>query len=227
MDMPGPSPDPAPDPERMLALSYVPAGARAGVAALFALDSALAGVLRTTHEPAIAQIRMAWWRERLAALDTTPPPAMPVLEALADHVVGPDISGAALVTIVEGWEVLIEHEALSPAAMIDYATARGATLFALANRLSGATDGHARAGEGWALSDLSRHLADRDAALVAAQLAADRLSTGERFDRAARGMGALALLARLDLAVPFDRAIPTGAPSRIARMLRMRFTGRA
>ena len=38
--------------ERTLALSYAPAAARAGVAALLALDDTLGTLLRTTREPA-------------------------------------------------------------------------------------------------------------------------------------------------------------------------------
>ena len=70
---------PVTDPERALALSYAPGAARDGMAALFALDDQLAGVVRTTRDPMVGQLRLTWWHEALAALDTAPPPAQAVV----------------------------------------------------------------------------------------------------------------------------------------------------
>ena len=64
------------NPERVLALSYAGEG-RGALAALLALDDSLATLLRTTREPALGQMRLAWWREALERLDTAPPPAEP------------------------------------------------------------------------------------------------------------------------------------------------------
>ncbi|MEI9850036.1 MAG: squalene/phytoene synthase family protein [Sphingomonas sp.] len=52
------------------------------LAALLALDDALARLIRTTGEPALGQMRLAWWRESLERLDAAPPPAEPVLATL-------------------------------------------------------------------------------------------------------------------------------------------------
>jgi phytoene synthase len=65
----------------MLALSYAQAPGRGALGALLALDDALAQLLRTTREPALGQMRLAWWREALARLDHDPVPAEPVLSA--------------------------------------------------------------------------------------------------------------------------------------------------
>ena len=59
--------------ERALALSYADGRHRAALESLLALDDALAQVLRTTTTPAVGQLRLAWWREALAALDHAPP----------------------------------------------------------------------------------------------------------------------------------------------------------
>ena len=37
--------------------------------ALFRISAAMGDVLRTTSDPMIAQIRLAWWRERLEELE--------------------------------------------------------------------------------------------------------------------------------------------------------------
>ena len=51
------------DPDRILALSYVPARRRAAVEALWRLDAALGAALGGGSEPRIARITLAWWRE--------------------------------------------------------------------------------------------------------------------------------------------------------------------
>ena len=75
------------DPERALALSYAVEG-RDALAALLALDDALARLLRSTREPALGQMRLAWWREALERLDTAPPPAEPVLRTQVQGAAG-------------------------------------------------------------------------------------------------------------------------------------------
>ncbi|WP_448664403.1 squalene/phytoene synthase family protein [Sphingomonas sp. CJ20] len=215
-------------PERGLILSYARAPARAGLAALLALDDALAQLLRTTREPALGQLRLAWWRDALDKLDREPPPAEPVLQALAAHVV-PHGGGAALVPIVHGWEVLIEEEHLTRDALERYGVGRGA-LFAAAGRVLGATprDPLVPAGRGWALTDLARNLADAGEAAEARALAEAALAEAlaVRWRRNARPLGAMAHLARMDLALAPDAAVPVGAPGRVFRLLRHRLTGR-
>ena len=83
------------DPDRTLALAYVAAAARPAVQALWRLDAAFAAILATGTQPMISQLRLAWWREALERLDAAPPPAEPVLQALAAYVL-PVVSGAEL-----------------------------------------------------------------------------------------------------------------------------------
>ena len=90
------------DPDRKLALAYVPAAARPAVEALWRLDASFAAILATGTQPLISQMRLAWWREALERLDAAPPPAEPVLQALAAHVL-PKVSGAELAAMEEGW----------------------------------------------------------------------------------------------------------------------------
>ncbi len=148
------------DTERALALAYAPDdGRRAALSALLALDAALGEVVRTTTQPALGQIRLAWWREQLVKLDSQSPPAMPELVALAETVLPRGVSGSALAEIVAGWDVLIEEETLDDAALDRFAAARGGRLFALATRLLGGDADRAdRQGQGWALADLSQRL---------------------------------------------------------------------
>ena len=43
-----------------LAMTYAPATKRPALEALFALDDTLAGILRTTREPLVGQMRLTW-----------------------------------------------------------------------------------------------------------------------------------------------------------------------
>lgn len=216
-------------PERMLALSYAPAVGRGALAALLALDDALAQLLRTTREPALGQMRLAWWREALARLDHEPAPAEPVLQALEREVLTRGIRGEALVPIVHGWEVLVEEELLDREALLRFGERRG-QLFAIAGQALAAGPGDPLlvAGTGWALADLSRHLRGGEEAAIARSLAAPLLdqAAAARWSRNARALGALAHLARLDLRLPEAATPRVGAPNRVARLLWHWLTGR-
>ncbi len=217
------------DPERILALSYVSAPHRAGVAALFALDDTLAAILRTTSEPMIGQMRLTWWHEALNRLDGGIAPAQPVLAALATDVIPHGVSGARLADMIDAWEVLLDPDLPDDATLEHYA-ARGVILFGAAGSLLGTppSDPVAPAGRGWALADLARHIQDRDVARRALDLAQGPLAaaTAARWSRAGRALGALAHLARLDLAVPLGESIARGSPRRVWRILIHRIWGR-
>ncbi|MFC3580217.1 squalene/phytoene synthase family protein [Sphingomonas hylomeconis] len=219
----------AADPERALALSYARADVRAGVAALFALDDLLGRILRTTREPMIGQMRLTWWHEALGKLDAEDAPAEPVLQALARHVLPRGVSGTRLAGMIDAWEVLLDGEA-PDAGVLDAFAQRGVILFGAAGTVLGAVPGDpvAPAGRGWALADLARHVSDAAVAARARGLAAAPLeaATAVRWSRGARTLGALAHLARLDLAAPAGAPIRPAAPARVWRLLRHRLTGR-
>jgi 15-cis-phytoene synthase len=215
------------NPELELALSYAPPATRSGVAALFALDAALANVLRSTTEPLLGQMRLTWWWEALNALDHGPAPAEPVLKSIAREVVGHGIAGARIAAMIEGWEALLD-EPLDERAIARHGESRGATLFMLAGEiLKSADDPLAAAGRGWALADLALHVRD-EAVARNARARADRALTAAvamRWSRQGRTLGALARLAAADLALPHGVMPRRGAPRRVARVAWHRLTG--
>ncbi|HVI98464.1 MAG TPA: squalene/phytoene synthase family protein [Sphingomonas sp.] len=216
------------DPEFALAISYAPRAARAPLGALFALDATLAQVLRTTTEPMLGQMRLTWWHDALVRLDAAPPPAEPVLSALAAEVLPAGVTGADLAQMVAGWEELLEPE-MDEAALLRHARERGGRLFDLAARIVGVDrPAIAPAGEGWALADLALHVGDPALAERARALARVRLDGAVEADwpRPVRMVGAFAHLARFDLAAPADAPPPRGAPRRVARLLWHRLSGR-
>lgn len=200
-------------PERALALGYAPTAARDAVMALFALDALLGKLARGTRDPLVAQMRLAWWREALAGLGQAAVPGQPILEALRGAGLG-----AGLGAVVDGWEALVAGDAVA------HGRDRGRTLFAAAADVLGAErDAAMTAGEGWALAGLALGSPDAAVARAARERAAGLLAeTGRhRWSRAGRALGALALVAAMDLA-----GRPIGSPGRVARLLRLRLTGR-
>ena len=214
--------------ERALVIGYVPPPARAGFAALLALDDVLAGIVRTTREPIVGQMRLTWWFDALEALDEgASPVGEPVLTALARDWRPHGGTGAMLAGMIDGWEALLSPEPLDPAAMRLFARARGGAMFAaFAAVLGGTVDATVMAaGEGWALADLAANLRDPAQAAAARATAIDSLKTGlgHAWPRALRPIGMLALLARADVT---DTSSRPGSPRRLVRMLMHRIWGR-
>ncbi|HEX6374378.1 MAG TPA: squalene/phytoene synthase family protein [Allosphingosinicella sp.] len=212
------------DPDRILALTYVPAKRRAAVGALWRLDAALGAALTGGREPIIARIKLAWWREALERLDREPAPAEPVLRDLADHVL-PAVSGAELARMEEGWAVLPSAETLGADELRLYAERRGGLLFRYTARLLGGNaEGLEPAGEAWALIDLARHCATAEDADVAVAAARER-RLDRRWPARLRPLGMLAALAARDAEPERSPWEPRGSPRRMWRMLRHRITG--
>lgn len=109
---------------RRLALSYATRAAHAPFLALFALDAKLGAIVSGAREPVLAQIKLAWWRERLASPLAERPRGQPLLAATACWAGHED----ALLALIDGWEAMLgetpETEAL--------ANARARAMYALA-----------------------------------------------------------------------------------------------
>ena len=213
------------DPERRLALAYVPAPRRPAIEALWGLDAALGSVLATGRERMISEIQLAWWRESLEKLDDERPPAEPVLQALARHVLPAGITGAELAGMEEGWAVLLAPVPLAPADLDLYAETRGGRLFTYSARLLGAeAELVSSAGQVWALADLARRSGNSTEVRAVFRAARDR-HVPERWPPALRPLGMLAALAKRDCArgLPLARR---GSPARMLRMIGHRLTGR-
>ena len=148
-----------------LALAYAPAATRGRWLTLLALDVRLAGVVRAAREPILAQMRLAWWRDRLRDPAAKWPKGEPLLAAMAcwgdEH--------GALIGLVDGWEALLGEAPLPAETLAQWVEGRVAACQAI-----GAGDARAaRMARGWALADLAAHLGHADeAAVIAAQVAA-------------------------------------------------------
>jgi phytoene synthase len=138
-------------PVHRLALAYAPRRARDAWLGLLALDARLAQIVRETREPMLGQIRMAWWRERLAEPPLERPRGEPLLAIL-----GAD--SAALAPLVDGWEALLGDVPLSRESISGFAQGRAKALGGLAGSYGREPNASERVGRSWALADVALHL---------------------------------------------------------------------
>lgn len=202
-----------------LALAYAPASARTDWLTLLALDTRLAGIVRSAREPMLAQLRLAWWRDRLSGDPAGWPKGEPLLARLS----GWNAEIAGLAALVDGWEALLGDAPLDVEALSSFADGRAAAGAALAGVL-GADRGDAKAAaRRWALADLALHLGDPVERTSAVKLLGAALPGG----RLSRPMRPLTVLAGLSA-----RAIRRGAgealsgPGALVAAIRLGILGR-
>ena len=118
--------------DRDLVRSYWPVELRPAFDALFAIDDAMADVVVRATQPALAAIKLAWWRERLEELDEGKVPAEPRLQQAANELLPRGVTGKMLAGLEDGWAALLEE----PPDVLR-GELRGAQLFAIGSRLLG------------------------------------------------------------------------------------------
>lgn len=108
--------------------------ARAAVTLLWQLDSRLAELATAGREPALRQIRLAWWRDALDSMDDANArvPDEPLLRDVA-AILAPRLGGGALAELAEAYSGAVGSD-WAP----DDVMATGRALFALTERLEGA-----------------------------------------------------------------------------------------
>ncbi len=193
---------------------------------MFALDAALGNVVRTTREPMVGRIRLAWWRERLEEIDRGVVPAEPQLEAMARLLTRAPLTGAMLGELVERWEHLLDDFPWR-GDTVGAVAGRGAILFGFAAAiLGGARPETARAaGSLWALVDVARHCSDQESRHLLIDVARGQIG-GLRgtAESEVRPLTMLGLLARRDLQ-RWPQIEPEATPGRAWLMIRHKLTG--
>jgi phytoene synthase len=182
-------------PVNRLALSYAPKSARAQWLGWLGLDTRLAQLVREAREPMLAQIRLAWWRERLAEPADRRPAGEPLLALLGDR-------AEALAPLVDGWEALLGDAPLPRDALSDFADGRARALGGLAEALGASRQAGKTAGRCWALADLASRLSHPEERSQVAALWAEAPAV-PRLPRAMRPLVVLHGLASRDRNGPF------------------------
>ena len=185
--------------------------------ALWQVDAAMGDVVARATDPALARIKLAWWRERLAELDCGTVPAEPRLQLAALHLLPRGIAGSGLAKIEPGWATLLD-DPVNAKLVAD----RGARLFRIAGQILGDDDAMlAQAGALYALASVSR----RGLSGLADEARAIRGEVGQhRFAPAIRPLTMLARSSARDVdGPPFE---PEGGRRRLLAMLAHRWSGR-
>ncbi len=206
-------------PAERLALAYAPGLARRATLAFLALDARLAAIVRGVREPVLAQVRLAWWRDRLHQDPQDWPVGEPLLAALADWGSG----AARLAAVVDGWEELVGEPPLPHAAFARFASGRAAGWRGLAE-LIGADVSTAKietVARGWALADLAMHLTDPKERQTVGALIAEQSWQRVRLPRGLRSLAVLYALARRSRG---HHAMLSG-PGALVTVLRVGFGG--
>jgi phytoene synthase len=188
--------DDATDPlssEAELALAWSDREFRMPMAIAFQLDRRLARIVARTQEPMLGQMRLAWWCDALGRPMAQRPRGDAVLDGIGMHWEGRE---AALVTMVNAWELLVSAKRIDASLATAFGAGRGAFFAALAAgpQSPAVRERLALAGCRWALADAAAGVSDaaERAALIAA---APALQSGLRMPRGLRGLAVLEALA--------------------------------
>ncbi len=206
-------------PAYRLALAYAPARVRDETLAFMLLDQRLAGVVRASGEPMIAQMKLAWWRDRLREDPGAWPGGEPLLARLS--VFGRD--AAALEAMVDSWELLL-GENLGQSQLAEFAAGRNAGWMLLARRHGGEQQEVRQAAEMFALVDLSLNLSDTGEAQAARDMAWPKRACRLPRSRALRPLAVLGALAHRNLAKGTQGLLD--GPRALAIAMRIGLTGR-
>lgn len=205
-------------PVTRLALAYATRSSRPRLLAFIALDMRLAGIVRNSREPMLAQLRLAWWREQLRQDGADWPEGESLLAALRSW----NGKHRELEPLVDGWEAMTGTAPLPEAAFLQLADARGTAFAALAGDIA---QGDAkRMGRNWALVDIAGRLTNpQERATVTALANAQDWRRGS-LPRSLRPLVVLHGLAKRSLRAG-DNGI-TDSPTSLIAAMRLGLLGR-
>lgn len=175
-----------------LALAYASGAARTPMLALLALDTRLAGIVRSSREPMLAQLRLAWWREQLGSDAAARPEGEPLLAALHSW----NGRHGTLLPLVDGWEAMTGPAPLDGVVFEQLAEARAEAFASLAGDAAATA---LRFGRNWALADLAARLSHPEERATALALARRQDWRSAHLPRAMRPLAVLHGLAARSL----------------------------
>lgn len=182
-------------PEQELAVNYTPQAYRARLATAFALDCRMAKLVAGTSEQLLGKMRLAWWREALAAPVGDRPGGDEVLDAIGLHWNGDEDH---LIRLVDGWEYMLTEGALEADAIENFVAGRVAPLHILSGEAPSSQTANAinSATRAWALADMLAHLSDPEERQIVLTSARNLPENPERLQREYRGVAVLGALGR-------------------------------
>lgn len=188
------------NPLHRLILSYAKRDDQEKYEFLFAFDSRLAEVIRSTSEPLIGQIRLTWWRDILTMPAGDRPEGEPLVTKFND-LEQDGLSGTALLKIIDGWEAMLDDFPWENLQFEKYAIGRGTGYFSFGLEQPELSDEITDIAKLWALWDFATHCSDsamRDATIDRCKTLLDNISA-PHFDRNGRPLSILCKLAMRDV----------------------------
>ncbi|WP_435200976.1 hypothetical protein [Qipengyuania sp. 902] len=185
-------------PEAQVAIGYALPEHRGAFASLLAFDRNLARSVAGASEAIVGQLRLAWWRDALAASAGELPRGNPLLDELAK---GFGEHRPRLGALVDGWEAVLLAEPLDRSAIQALKAGREAGWLALGTTLDPGADVPAvRLAAGrWALADLLSGLPQEDRTPELIAYAQASMGQPASMTRAMRPLAVLDALARRSL----------------------------
>lgn len=180
-------------PEAILAMAWTPPNLRAPLSMALQLDRRLARIVARTSEPMLGQMRLAWWRDALSNKLADRPRGDAVLDGIGAHWAGRE---AALIAMVDAWEVLVTAERIGYEDAKSFGIGRGEFFTAIAGLEDVSNrDRLAAAGYRWAMADAAVAVSQPDERDVLIQVGLARAHLNESFPRSLRGLAVLEALA--------------------------------
>jgi phytoene/squalene synthetase len=147
----------AEDHDRFLVTMFVPKVQRATLTALYALNIEIAKTRTVVSEPALGEIRLAWWREAVSDMTSGNIRRHDILEQLAGQALRED----ELHTLIDGRKPDLYRETMRDVeSLISYAVNTSGQLEGMAARLTGGEDEEIisarKIGTAWALIGMMR-----------------------------------------------------------------------
>ena len=189
------------EPLQRLVVAYAKSDGRDRYALLFALDARYAEIVRSTTEILIGQMRLTWWRDVLSKPAADRPAGEPLIERI-NRLEQRGENLAPLLTLLEGWEVMLDDFPWEDRQFEAYADARGRGIFGFGLASGTALEaGQAELGKAWALWDFARHCSDPDMRRSAFDRCCEIVRSGPNpdFDRSGRPLSILCKLMLRDV----------------------------
>jgi phytoene synthase len=139
------------NPPQRLAIAYAPLQFRDAFALLLQVDARFAELVAKSSEPLIGQMKLAWWRDAIAAEPDRRPKGEPLFERLG-ATSGLSLA-PSLTMLVDAWESLLV-DPTGEGGRADFAKARSAAIFGSYANWVGSQDDLRLLGEEWALVDV-------------------------------------------------------------------------
>lgn len=129
------------DPDRHVATFFAPAAKRRALIALYAFDRELAHVGETVREPMAGHVRLAWWREQIAAIYDGKPPASPTGRALKAAIEAHVLPRALFDAVIDARALDLDEAPFADAAALEaHADATTGNIMRLGLRVLGLAD---------------------------------------------------------------------------------------